>query len=410
MRKWACFAMFFIATLFTSQLTAQVRKTVYIVVDGIPADYIERVRPKTIFEVANTGNYSRATTGGEIGCYSQTPTISAIGYMNILTGTWMNKHNVNGNSNLNPNYNYWSIFRVAKEQTQNYTTALFSSWIDNRTVLLGENKPENGNLKIDYVYDGYELDTINFPVKKLNLHIFDIDSKVAMEASHSIRNNAPDLSWVYLWYTDDGFHSKGDGQFMDDYVRKTDNLLAPIWEAVKYREKHFNEEWLFIITTDHGRTENGHSHGGQSERERSVWVACNQKKVNKQFDESSLSLVDIHPTIANYMGFETPQEVYFEQDGTSFIGKREIYNLKTTPFDNHVTLSWQSEKPKTPVTIYMATDNEFAQGGKDEWIKVATTKEQSYAIDLSKYPKSKLYKFVVEAPNNKVTRWLKKRG
>lgn len=142
---------------------AKTRKAVYIVLDGIPADYIERVRPTHIFDIARQGGYARAYTGGEVGGYSQTPTISAIGYMNILTGTWMNKHRVNGNSNLKPNYNYWSIFRLAKAQKKPCKTALFSSWTDNRTVLIGAGKPETGNLAVDYVYDGYELDEARFP-------------------------------------------------------------------------------------------------------------------------------------------------------------------------------------------------------------------------------------------------------
>ena len=120
---------------------AATRKVVYVVMDGIPADYIERVHPATVFDVARHGGYARASTGGEIGGYSQTPTISAVGYMNILTGTWLNKHNVPGNSNLDPNYNYWSLFRIAKQQPQNFTTALFSSWTDNRTVLIGAGNP-----------------------------------------------------------------------------------------------------------------------------------------------------------------------------------------------------------------------------------------------------------------------------
>ncbi|MDO3640601.1 hypothetical protein [Mucilaginibacter sp. L3T2-6] len=34
-----------------------------------------------------------------------------------------------------------------------------------------------------------------------------------------------------------------------------------------YREKHFNEEWVIFVTTDHGRSEdNGRNHGGQSKR------------------------------------------------------------------------------------------------------------------------------------------------
>lgn len=170
---------------------ARERKVVYIVVDGIPADYIERIHPTVTFDIAAKGNYGRAYTGGNKNDYTLTPTVSAIGYTNILTGTWMNKHNVDGNSGLKPNYNYWTIFRVAKEQKRNYTTALFSSWVDNRTVLIGAGKPETGNLSIDYVADGYDLDTINFASKKDALNIFDIDSLVCRKAAECVRTNAP---------------------------------------------------------------------------------------------------------------------------------------------------------------------------------------------------------------------------
>ena len=95
------------------------KKAVFIIVDGIPADMIERLNTPAIDEIASKGAYARAYTGGEIGSYSQTPTISAIGYTNLLTATWMNKHNVDGNSNLKPNYNYWTIFRIAKKSNLN---------------------------------------------------------------------------------------------------------------------------------------------------------------------------------------------------------------------------------------------------------------------------------------------------
>lgn len=97
-------------------VAAKTRKAVYIIIDGVPADQIERLKPEAIFDIASRGAYSRAYTGGEIGGYSQTATISAIGYTNLLTSTWFNKHNVGGNTNLKPNYNYWTLFRIAKEQ------------------------------------------------------------------------------------------------------------------------------------------------------------------------------------------------------------------------------------------------------------------------------------------------------
>ena len=77
-------------------MAAKTKKAVFIIVDGIPADMIERLNTPAIDEIASKGAYARAYTGGEIGSYSQTPTISAIGYTNLLTATWMNKHNVDG--------------------------------------------------------------------------------------------------------------------------------------------------------------------------------------------------------------------------------------------------------------------------------------------------------------------------
>ncbi|UKJ07772.1 hypothetical protein [Solitalea lacus] len=53
---------------------------------------------------------------GEKGGYSETPTISAVGYNSLLTGVWFNKHNVPDNDIKNPNYNYQKIFRLFKEQ------------------------------------------------------------------------------------------------------------------------------------------------------------------------------------------------------------------------------------------------------------------------------------------------------
>ena len=387
--------------------TAKQRKAVYVVVDGIPADYIDRLQPPVIGSIGAQGHYAHAYTGGEPNGYSVTPTVSAIGYTNILTGTWMNKHNVNGNSNLSPRYNYWTIFKVAKEQKRNYTTGLFSSWIDNRTVLIGEGKPETGNVKIDYVADGFELDTINFRRRKDDLHIFDIDSLVCRKAAESIRTDAPDLSWVYLWYTDSGFHLYGNSQFMDYYVLRTDAQLQQIWEAVKYREANFDEEWMVIITTDHGRTDNGYGHGGQTDRERSVWIATNVKQVNQHFASATLSLVDIHPTLCRWMGFEVPKERVWELDGIPFIGKTDIADLTSEVNDGKITLKWTSDASNNRATIYMATTNNFANGGHDKWQKVGTTSalNEQFTIDLAKYPASKFYKFAVVTKNNHLTRW-----
>jgi hypothetical protein len=388
-------------------MMSKTHKTLFVILDGIPADCIERLQPPTIMDVAHTGHYHRALCGGEQSMYSQTPTISAIGYTNILTGTWMNKHNVQGNENIHINYNYWNIFRIAKAQDHPVKTAIYTGWTDNRTILLGTGKSEAGNLQVDYAYDGYDLDTLHFPHKPDELHVFDIDRQVSADAAKSIRSEAPDLSWLYLWYTDDAFHSHGGGTYSDRFIMKADSMLANVWKAIKYREKKFNEEWLLIITTDHGRYADGFGHGGQTARERTIWISTNLKDVNEHFYESSLSHVDINPTICKWMGFSVPRDVAFEQDGMSFYGKQDITNLFATKYDDQVVLTWNPHKTSAMATIYATSTNLYAKGDRDIWQKMGTVKASSgsFSVDMKQLPKSKLYKYEVVTPSSHLTRW-----
>ena len=385
---------------------SKVRKAVYVIIDGVTAEMIERLQPPAIEEIASEGTFGKCFTGGTVGRYDQTPTISAIGYTNILTATWANKHNVWGNDNLSPNYNYWTIFRIAKEQDREVTTGLFSSWQDNRTVLLGEGKPETDNLEIDYVCDGYDLDHEAFPDKEHDLRIFDIDEHVSKMAAECIRENAPDLSWVYLWYTDDAGHIFGAGETLDDFILLADRQVARIWEAVKYREANFNEEWMVVITTDHGREYNGFHHGEQSYSERSCWISTNVK-ANERLTGGSGAIIDINPSICRFMGFEVPQDVLWEQDGVSFYGDVDIMNMEVEPYGSSVILTWECLNSSAVVNVWAASANEFNKGGKDEWVKVGEVSagDSRFVVDITNLPKSDFYKFVLETPRGTLNRW-----
>ncbi|MFT6872525.1 MAG: putative AlkP superfamily pyrophosphatase or phosphodiesterase [Roseivirga sp.] len=295
------------------------RKIVFILLDGIPADVLEATNTPYLDEIAGESGYTRAYVGGEKDSATQSPTISAVGYNSLLTGVWANKHNVWGNSIKAPNYDYWSIFRVAKEYDPELKLAIFSTWLDNRTKLIGEGLPETGNLKMDYAFDGFELDTVRFPHDEERQYILNIDEMVATETADYIASDAPHISWVYLEYTDDMGHRYGDSPQMTKAVELADAQVGRIWKSIQAREQAHNEEWLIVITTDHGRTAaNGKGHGGQSDRERTTWMVTNYPAPLPSFYQNP-GIVDIMPSIANFMGLTIPNEIEEGLDGKAFI-------------------------------------------------------------------------------------------
>jgi predicted AlkP superfamily pyrophosphatase or phosphodiesterase len=295
------------------------RKAVFILVDGIPADVIEQVDTPAIDAIAAAGGYRRASVGGELGGKTETPTISAPGYMSLLTSTWANKHNVRGNSNQSPNYAYWNIFRIVETVEPARRTAIFSTWLDNRTVLIGEGRPGAGDFRLDHTVDGFERDTVAFPHDAASRYIRAIDDRVTAEAAAYIAASGPDLSWVYLQHTDDVGHASGDSEAFHAAVRDADARVGRIWAAVQRRQA-LGEQWMIVVTTDHGRdARTGKGHGGQSERERTTWMVTNHPALDARFTSGTPAIVDIAPSILQHLGIAVPASVASQMDGVSFL-------------------------------------------------------------------------------------------
>lgn len=414
-----------LATLWTRTAWSQnnygepVRKTLFMIVDGISDDVIQEIQTPHLDAIAAEGAFIPAFVGGGVDTYSETPTISAVGYNSLLTGTWANKHNVWGNEIKDPNYRYWTIFRYFKEQYPAKSIAVYSTWLDNRTKLIGTGLDATGRLQMDYYFDGFEHDTLRFPHDEATTYIRDIDNLVANEAAHNIRTKGPDMSWVYLQFTDNMGHQFGDHPKFYESIRLMDDQVGRIWKSVKEREEKYNEEWLVVITTDHGRSvDTGKDHGGQSERERATWIVTNLCDINNYGQNYRVGIVDILPTIAEFMQVSIPKSRAMELDGVSLISEVDavhlvaekleaVVNQESNPVGETIKLTWKSLIQQGKARIWITTTNNFRYGGEDRYFNIGE-------VDLSKeeaeltlgMPDSDLFKIVLETPHHYLNAWI----
>lgn len=389
-------------------------KAIYIIMDGIPTDIIHKASTPNLDRIEKEGVFLNSYVGGERGSYSETPTISANGYATLVTGTWAHKNNIWDNSLNDPNYNYPTLFRLYKDAYPDGKIGIFSTWLDNRTKLLGEGLPATGGIKFDYHFDGLEIDTENYPHDKKSYYIKRIDAEVAMATAKTIYKNGPDLSWVYLQYTDDAGHHYGNSPELYNSITFQDALVGLIYDAVKQREEEFGENWLFVVVTDHGRTPiTARHHGGQSDNERHTWMIMNKKDINQYALNYRTAAVDLLPTICGFLDVKIPAETQYELDGISVLKEIDAFDLKGHLSGGKILeLNWNAinKEKDMEAEVLVSFTNNIKVGGKDTYQKIGKVniKEEKAAIPI-KFPKnSDFVKVVLKTPNHTLNYWIYK--
>jgi predicted AlkP superfamily pyrophosphatase or phosphodiesterase len=107
-----------------------------------------------------------------------------------------------------------------------------------------------------------------------------VDEQITADAEHVFATDRPIASFVYLGSPDMTAHFLGCGAEYRAAIEAADVRLGRILAAVglagtgrSAAQDEAGDEWTVIVVTDHGHVDVG-GHGGDSEAERTAWIAA----------------------------------------------------------------------------------------------------------------------------------------
>ena len=237
---------------FTFFISAQtVNKVLIIGIDGCRPDALQVANTSNIDALTSTSIHSMDALNDDI-------TISGPGWSAMLTGVWHNKHGVTDNSFANSQYDQFPhFFNRVEGFDSNLHTASICHW-----------GPIN-----DYIV----LDEADF---KMNVSS---DENLRIEAVNYLSNENPDVLFLHFDEVDHAGHAYGFSPTVSQYIEAieaTDLHVGMVISALTARPNYSNENWLILISTDHGG--NGFSHGGTTIQEENIFVIASNPQLNPQ--------------------------------------------------------------------------------------------------------------------------------
>ncbi|HJO96182.1 MAG TPA: alkaline phosphatase family protein [Victivallales bacterium] len=256
------------------QINAGTAKKVLIIgIDGCRPDALKIAKTPVIDSLMKDGAY----------CFnSWTDKISDSGpcWTAMLTGVWHEKNGVTSNEYKNMKIDkYPHFFHYLKQLNPNIKTVSLVHWGPINKIL------QKGDADIAKSYDS--------------------DRKVADAVAELLKKDNPDVVFVQFDDVDHAGHAHGFTPINPDYIKtieKEDTNIGIILNALRARKKFKNEDWLILISPDHGGTATG-GHGGNSPQERNIFFIANGKSVVKGEIKKPVKVIDIAATAMKYLGY-----------------------------------------------------------------------------------------------------------
>lgn len=257
----------------------KVKKAVFIGFDGVRADSFgafEAHESSAINTILTDGGHAYFSYAGGINFpyYNIQATDSAPGWTSMLTGELYYKTGVLWND-YEKDDKYPTLVKSLIDDGYADKTAFYSSWGGylNSTLKSEIESTVSGGYNADYV-DAAQYITDG----EYDDHYEALDSAVTELAINDIRGeNCSDFVFALYESTDDAGHASGfhpeSEQYMNAFALE-DELAQQIVDAIKARPTYSEEDWLIIISTDHGGF--NRSHGYCTAMERYTFIVSNK--------------------------------------------------------------------------------------------------------------------------------------
>ena len=314
---------------------ALTNKVLIIGIDGTMPSALAVARTPNLDALKSNGCYSTRVVSHPV-------THSAAAWSSMFTGVWGDKHGVNdpGNSFAGNQFtNYPSFYKRIEAANSNLNTLAFARWAPMLTAV------PDADVKLS----------------------FTSDTAVTVETCRRLTNSNPDVFWMLLLDVDSAGHSSGWGPTVSNYVRAievADGRVGQIIGALTNRVSFTNEDWLVIVTTDHGE----HDHP-DPERSRITWVINSGPSAARGVIWPSPAIVDICATVLTHMGVPIdpawhldariqglPLPPTGERTNLIFNGDAEA-NSGTNNYTPNRGIAWWFDIASTSIGTYGASTN-----------------------------------------------------
>ncbi|MDG2426775.1 MAG: alkaline phosphatase family protein [Flavobacteriales bacterium] len=217
------------------------QRVLFIGIDGCRSDGLEAANTPHLDGLRDAGYYSPD-------CLNDDITVSGPGWSGLLTGVRSNLHNVTGNDFSNHNLaQFPSFFERMEAAMPDRNTVSIVHWSPINTYIVGESADEAINVGSD--------------------------AEVAAEAVDRLNNANPHAMFLHFDEVDYAGHSHMFDPNVPAYleaIEGVDMMVGDVLAALYARPNYSAEDWLIIVSTDHGGE--GYSHGGTTLPHRRIFL------------------------------------------------------------------------------------------------------------------------------------------